>query len=572
MVVHSATSPRRTFTALMLVGALVAGLTNPVSANAFLGRDLVASGLQADLLSEIKNVVGHGHRRTSEAHISMLEGLLRHTFVAMPKSEKGTVGHVAVRYMLHRLFVQRHGWFVRGLEPGGEAWNTSVPIGIFEEQAPEGMQELFDQRLGAHDFSLHDVAVMAATLEHLVHVEAVKRVDAAYSLHDIPVGDTSSQEQIDEVIDTYMLTYVMGENISALTPSQLENMRKSIDSAYPNWPETQKFTRDVRDSTLQAQSKATFNDVVAVVEEIGDRYGSWQDGECRQLKAELVALEDHGTGRVRLADFYGSAINDGKWQFSESADYLRQLGALDESDPASPSLIIANYINSPSNCVASLKYYSVCCLDECEGLMDHVESAIGAPDATSAEIARVVAALPSATVPANRTLPAMLRRRLDEIAQTHGDRVPLHGRLFAQWMHHAYPRECSYPHVSGTINPKRAEDFQAETGFEAIATAEEMQQHLEMAPRTRFSRRPDDSECTPWTTEEEFFVPKPSPVAEDSHKSTSAMRTVVRGVAFVTLLASVGLSLAKMARPVFSSIHEGEEVAKPAQTQNKYYV
>merc|ERR1719162_1667873 len=128
--------------------------------------------------------------------------------------------------------------------------------------------------------------------------------------------------------------------------------------------------------------------------------------------------------------------------------------------------------------------------------MDHIESAVGAPEAAPAEILRVAAALPSATVPANRTLPSMLRRRLEEIAQTHGGRVPLHGRLFAQWMHHAYPRECSYPHVSGTINPKRIEDFQAETGVEALATAEEMRQHMEMAPKNRFSPRPEDSECT----------------------------------------------------------------------------
>ena len=75
-----------------------------------------------------------------------------------------------------------------------------------------------------------------------------------------------------------------------------------------------------------------------------------------------------GAGRVRVADFYKKALNEGQWQFSESIDYLRQLGALDESDAANPRVIIPNYISGPSNCVASSSYYSVCCLDECEGI------------------------------------------------------------------------------------------------------------------------------------------------------------------------------------------------------------
>merc|ERR1719384_1021376 len=49
--------------------------------------------------------------------------------------------------------------------------------------------------------------------------------------------------------------------------------------------------------------------------------------------------------------------------------------------------------------------------------------------------------------------------RLDDIADRHQGRVPLHGRLFMQWLHHAYPRECSFPHVSGTINPVTQDEW-----------------------------------------------------------------------------------------------------------------
>ena len=97
-----------------------------------------------------------------------------------------------------------------------------------------------------------------------------------------------------------------------------------------------------------------------------DQYGHWQDKECKHLKHKLMAIEDHslgtsGSGRVRLADFYSSAINDGNWQFRKTKEYLSQLGSLDANDPNIPRVIIPNYMNSPSNCVAGSKYYSVCC-------------------------------------------------------------------------------------------------------------------------------------------------------------------------------------------------------------------
>ncbi len=36
------------------------------------------------------------------------------------------------------------------------------------------------------------------------------------------------------------------------------------------------------------------------------------------------------------------------WQFAESVDYLRDIGALDESTPSMPSVLIANYVGSQS--------------------------------------------------------------------------------------------------------------------------------------------------------------------------------------------------------------------------------
>ena len=223
----------------------------------------------------------------------------------------------------------------------------------------------------------------------------------------------------------------------------------------------------VRSSVVAAQAadadfspgNLSFRAATAVVEEIGERYGRWQDAECRDLKSLLTKIEHAGTGRALLKDFYGSALN-GNWQFSESVDYLRELGALDESDPANPAVLIPNYVNSQSNCVASSSVYSVCCIDECEALLGHLERRVAAPEASPEQLVSLVSELPSATVPAPRTLPDSLKSRINEVASHHGGQVPLHGRLFAQWLHHAYPRECPFPHVAGKANLMTADASQ----------------------------------------------------------------------------------------------------------------
>merc|ERR1719251_35984 len=206
------------------------------------------------------------------------------------------------------------------------------------------------------------------------------------------------------------------------------------------------------------------------------------------MKAGLLDLSD-GSGRVRLAKFYQAAHADydnHKSKFSESPDYLRHLGVLDETDPQQPSVIMTNYLYSRANCLASSGLYSICCIDECEALMAQLEKSIANPVAEPQKVAELVAAMPSDTVSAPRNISVPMRRRLDDIAERHGGSIPLHGRLFAQWMHHAFPNECSYPHMTGSLeapmNPMdllRAEQAGGEIRLEA--SNEEMQSFVEAA-------------------------------------------------------------------------------------------
>merc|ERR1740123_2936722 len=134
--------------------------------------------------------------------------------------------------------------------------------------------------------------------------------------------------------------------------------------------------------------------------------------------------------------------------------------------------------------------------------MRHVERHIASSSATPARIAEVVSSLHSDTVDAPRNLSASLHARLDEIAAFHGGHVPLHGRLFAQWMHHAYPRECSFPHVSGTTSPLAQIEFVEQMGAEFIAVSrDDMERHAARANLTFGA-----PEALPWTFVKELVA------------------------------------------------------------------
>merc|ERR1719503_204352 len=120
-------------------------------------------------------------------------------------------------------------------------------------------------------------------------------------------------------------------------------------------------------------------------------------------KNDLVQLGDRNIGRVPLSEFYKPALEGKSWQFMESVDYLRSLGALDETDPNLPSVIVPNYVGSQSNCVVSTSYYSVCCIDECEGLTSQLEKEFASPDADPKEVLSVVSGLSSSTVASLRS-------------------------------------------------------------------------------------------------------------------------------------------------------------------------
>jgi len=495
--------------------------------------------VQLSLLEEIESSIGSG---AAAKKLKQLEAQLRPMYNALPKNEHGGLSREVVRYALHRIFVQRHGWIVKGLDPAGDSFNSSSPTGVLKDQVPAYIQSLFEDRLHGKGMGLHELAVFGATIEHLVHNEAVGKLGDALQVQQILPTSTMSEKEADEVLDTYMMAYIVGEDLKNMTIYHATETIKEMPELYTAWKETQVYMRSKRASiTAGTQShEINFATLAKVAEDASEHFGVFQNKDCQELKNKLVAMEDRGSGRIRLADFYKPAL-DGAWEFQESVSYLRQLGALDESDSENKRVILANYLTSQTNCIASSSFYSVCCIDECEALIGHLEKEIAAPEAPPEQIVSLVGKQSSSSVIAPRNLPSALLERLEGIAATHAGTVPIHGRLFAQWMHHAFPRECPYPHLSGTYNPQLPDEFES-NGQKSIADEAEMLQYCSPGGKKESATAtPELAELEevqmPWSFEEELITTR---IARPN-QSASSTQAVLRKVALFASLASVSV-------------------------------
>merc|ERR550514_1621174 len=102
------------------------------------------------LLDSLENELGSGHRHFSESRLASIKAAVEPIFKAMPKNAKGKLDLPSVSYVLRRLFVERHAWFVKGLEPESRswaAWQDAEPTAILKEAgASSGTMHLFESR------------------------------------------------------------------------------------------------------------------------------------------------------------------------------------------------------------------------------------------------------------------------------------------------------------------------------------------------------------------------------------------------------------------------------------------
>merc|ERR1719346_356447 len=146
---------------------------------------------------------------------------------------------------------------------------------------------------------------------------------------------------------------------------------------------------------------------------------------------------------------------------------------------------------------------------------------------------RLVANISSPSVDAPRQLPSVLDERMRAIADKNGGQVPLHGRLFAQWLHHAYPRECPFPHITGSVEPMYPAEFAERMGGDLLeVTQEVMEAHAMRLGKTAV--KPLE---LPWIFEEELLAEHK--IGQSSLPSADTLRRLFAVVALASIAASL---------------------------------
>jgi len=504
--------------------ASVAVLTG-VEAGNFLEAGLIS---KADVADAFKDELSSGQGAAISKRVAMLEDSLRTTYKSLPKTAAGNLGHHAVRYVLHRHFVQQHGWFIRGLEPNNNTWTSKDKPAVLNEWVPGYLQELLEERLGERGTNLRELAGLAAALEDLVRKEAMGRLELAYQLHGVPTTQPAPEPELEEVVNTYLVEFLNAGNFTANSQEELELKEWTFARRYVGYTEVMDWLAKLKARRFSPErtGKLSFTDLTGLALDIGEEYHDFNDGDCKSLKSTLQALEGKKAGRVRLSIFYKTGLHS-HWRFTEKAEYLRALGALDETDPEQPLVIVPNYVMARTNCLEASRLYAICCRNECEDLMGHVEKRVGDNVASPQQVVALIANLPSDTMAAPRNLSDSLVGRLQQVALVNNGRVPLHGRLFAQWMHHAYPHECPYPHEVGLTNPQTPDEWMKETGHaDSSATREEMQQLVESdscasdAPQTGHGCGEEEDPELPWSEAEELLLVQRSTADDVAANST----------------------------------------------------
>merc|ERR1719353_1104674 len=112
--------------------------------NHVLSESVSEEDISISILDEVEGSLGKG---SASRRLSEMEETLRPIVAALPKNAYGNLERSAVSYALHRLFVLRHGWVIKGLGTEAVLKNSSSPTKVLKDQVPSFIEGLFEQRL-----------------------------------------------------------------------------------------------------------------------------------------------------------------------------------------------------------------------------------------------------------------------------------------------------------------------------------------------------------------------------------------------------------------------------------------
>lgn len=445
--------------------------------------------LERAVFVEVQAALEGKHAGFSQDRVAEIERDLKPMFSSLPKNGRGRLDHASTRYALHRRFSRLHGWHVHSLNPAGDAQKPPNRGEELRGRLPIMLQGLVEKEV-QDGLGLRELAVLVATMEHIIDGDMIERLKSAYSANLASHKDIVDGEKVSEILLTYMAHYASLDHRSgyALSPVEANKERAYISSAYNHWPNVEKF---VSHAVNDHGRDFTFEDSLRALKGISANFEELSNDECTDIQKDLLGIEERGrTGKVSLLEFHGRALK--RHSAVESTDFLRKLGALDESDPTFPRVIIPNFVTSPSNCLGTTSFFDLCCRDRCEVILEHLEQNIAKSEATPEEIAAVIASLPSGAAAVGGTS-SPLFEQLQTGAQKNKGRLALHGYDFGLWMHSAFPYECPRPRKSdfsvpsGAV-PDSAKEFQDVVNVDVVASNEDLLREVNQLQKVNASK------------------------------------------------------------------------------------
>merc|ERR1719484_422870 len=430
-------------------------------------------------MNAMGSMLGCGGRPDPE-HSFAVMATLTPMWRTLPKTA-GRIDRRTLRYMVHRHFMQTSSLMIRGFEPtrptNDSHWGAAD---ILSQMVPAYVESVLESHHSTQNgFTQQDAVDMVLTLDQLIFDSASSILEGVYKDQRKPLKRSLSYQGLKQVMEAYLIKWMV--DAEPHEHAMLLANRSLMEEIVPHYGELMKFVdgriksfefgrrqKEADTITKNSFGKNTFEmrysyeDAHQVAGGITRSFQSYWQSECDTMKNALVSMDPHHTGRVPLSKFYGTAL-DTDWRFGESEAYLRELGALDETSSwLGPQVVIPNYLQATSNCIVSTPHYHVCCVNECEALMGEIEIANDAPTALPSTILAMVRSMSAQTTLDEDEPPHLtsdLVQQLERIARGHGGVVPLHGRLFAQWLHYVFPRECPFPHKTGTYTSQTPTQF-----------------------------------------------------------------------------------------------------------------
>eukprot|EP00930_Biecheleria_cincta_P096720 TRINITY_DN88528_c0_g1_i1.p1 TRINITY_DN88528_c0_g1~~TRINITY_DN88528_c0_g1_i1.p1 ORF type:complete len:581 (+),score=93.93 TRINITY_DN88528_c0_g1_i1:70-1812(+) len=486
-----------------------------------------AANFQAEIRNAMGEALGCGGHVTDEK-LQNIELDLTPIYRTLPKNAHGRIERRSLRHLAHRYFNQKSSLVIRGFEPSravnDSSWGSAE---ILSERVPGFVEAVLESRhVKQHGFDVRDAAYVIATIEQLVFDSEGALLTQVYERQQKPLNQQLDAQGLGQVLEHYLVHWLMGDDQDGI--NMLLTNRSLLETSFPHWDilvnflsgEAKTFQYERMHAPTIASSNGypvgnalapqySFDEAHTIVGSITKSFGSFWESECIEMKESLFAMDPRREGRVPLAKFYGTGM-DAEWRFGESESYLRELGALDETSSRGKQVIIPNYIQAASNCIVATPHYMVCCHNDCNPIVQHIEMEVKSPSAEPEQLFAIVKNMTSVTSIDDEVaikIDSTLKAQLESIASTHGGSVPLHSRLFLQWLHYVFPRECPFPHKSGTVSAVAPLEYSGNY----VATKEEMWAHASVASsldlNTSFEHEKEELQwMSQWSEEEELIA------------------------------------------------------------------